>query len=170
MGTLELTEAVRAFAKHRHEYVNHQYGGKPYWFHLQMAYDFYEKFKHLIDEDVHDVVGAACWGHDLIEDTRVTYSDLKGQFGEDFAELVFLCTDYRGRTRKERKPDAYYNDLRENRLAVFVKLCDVCANFTFSAMNRKGMYEKYKKELPHVKSKLYEKNEYEEIWDYLESL
>jgi len=164
------TEKMKKFAIQKHQDVNQMYGKYPYTFHLNMVYRFVLRFSHLINKEDLDKAGAAAWGHDLIEDTRTPYNEIKQNFNEDIAELIFLCTELRGRTREERHGDKFYEDLSKNRLAVFVKLCDNCANYYHSSKIKHDMYMKYKKELPNLKEKLFKKNEYEEIWKFLKSL
>lgn len=165
-----LVKKVKEYATSRHNSVNQQYGNEPYSFHLDMVATFARKFQHLIADDKKELVVAGAWAHDLIEDTRVTYNDLGKIFGWELAEIVFCCTEQRGRNRAERHGDDYYKLLSENPLGKFVKLCDICANFSNSKRTGNSMYMKYRKELPRVKEKLYVKGEYEEIWNYLNSL
>jgi|AntRauTorcE11897_2_1112592.scaffolds.fasta_scaffold00088_42 (p)ppGpp synthase/HD superfamily hydrolase len=147
-----LSEKVKDFAIRRHNWVRQEYGkGVPYSVHLEMVADFAEKFSYVLSEEDRDLAVAAAWGHDLIEDTRVTYNDLGKLFGWKFAEVVFCCTEQRGRNREERHGEAYYDLLSKNSIGKFVKLCDICANFSNSKENSNSMYKKYKKEFPKVK-------------------
>ena len=41
--------------------------------------------------------------HDILEDTGLSYSDVKRYFGEEIAEMVYCVTDELGRNRKEIK-------------------------------------------------------------------
>jgi (p)ppGpp synthase/HD superfamily hydrolase len=87
---------------------------------------------------------AALWNHDTIEDARVTYNDLKSRFGKFTAELVYAVTNEKGRTRKDRANDKYYNGIRETEYATFIKLCDRIANVRFgkSFGGKSDMYRK----------------------------
>ena len=85
------------------------------------------------------------------------------------ADIVYCVTDEKGKNRKERKNDKYYQELKENKLAVFVKLADLAANTLFSKLSGSSMYEKYKKEWPKFKEKLYIA-EYKEFFNYIENL
>lgn len=124
-----------------------QYGTNvPYSFHLDMVAEQAKKFKYLIvdkhkgleDPEIlemyHDVI-IACYAHDAIEDARLTYNDIKNQFGQRVADIVYACTEFRGRNPDERHPVEFYEFLKYNRLAVYVKLCDVMANAWYSVMS-----------------------------------
>ncbi len=135
----------------------------PYEFHLRMVVNVYEKFKHLLDGNteyatgdkianpvlqlsVSHVVKLACWGHDLIEDTRVSYNDVKKVLGEGAADIIYAVTNEKGKNRKERANDKYYEGIRNTDGAVFVKLCDRIANVQYSKMTGSRMFDMYKKE------------------------
>ena len=45
----------------------------------------------------------ACWGHDLIEDTRVSYNDVKGQLGEEAADIIYALTNEKVKTVKNEQ-------------------------------------------------------------------
>ena len=64
----------------QHENTNHKYDGYlPYQYHLNMVVYVFEKFKHLVEELKREEVKLACYAHDLIEDARVTYSDVRNK-------------------------------------------------------------------------------------------
>lgn len=158
------------FAVDQHDVVcNQKYAGKlPYSFHLKLVAAQATKFEKLIDPPQRTLVQAACYGHDLIEDARVTYNDIKEK-DEELAEIIFLCTEMRGRNRAERKSEAFYRELATNKLAVFVKLCDLIANVHYSAMSNSSMFHKYKAEYPKVKEFLF-CDEYWDMFTYLDKL
>ena len=145
----------------------------PYSFHLEMVLKQAEKFILLCIPDadylIYRNVAIGCVGHDSIEDARITYNDVVEQFGEEVADIIFLCTEMRGRNRKERKNDVFYNELKTNKLAVFVKLCDILANVTFSLLSNSDMFAKAKEEYPNIKSHLY-CTEYKPMFDQLETI
>lgn len=185
----------------RHDiYCNQKYANMlPYSFHLKCVEAQGEKFLHLITEDNYkdfkqrhifnpansysqgvlyvDVVKLALCGHDIIEDGRFTYNDVKelaselgnSVAGKMVADIVYCVTDEKGKTRKERKSDKYYKELSENKLAVFVKLADISANTLFSKLTGSSMYDKYKSEFASFKEKCYVE-EYKDFFGYLEQL
>jgi|AntRauTorckE6833_2_1112554.scaffolds.fasta_scaffold00311_3 (p)ppGpp synthase/HD superfamily hydrolase len=167
-----LVTKAELLAKETHARVNQTYDGKPYYFHLKKVYANADYFKLLIPEEDHFVVLAAAWAHDMIEDCRYTYKDLKKDLGVRVADIVYACTDEKGRTREERKNEKFFNELVKSPLGVYVKLCDLKANMEYSASRVKGnLWMKYRNELPHTKEKLAEyRDAYAPIWQSLENL
>jgi (p)ppGpp synthase/HD superfamily hydrolase len=158
------------FIYNRHDVVVNQFysDNLPYSFHLKMVVAVGERFKHLIPNDVWKKVKRALAGHDLIEDARLTYNDVKNLFGELVADIIYACTDLRGHTRDERHGPEFIETLQKNRLGVFVKICDMIANSTYSRVMGSSMFEKYKRDLPKFKEQLYVPGEYDELWTELE--
>lgn len=160
------------YCYHRHDVeCNQKYGDNlPYSFHLKMVQDQADKFIHLVEQTLKYISGppsiepvyskerewvmAAIAGHDLIEDARVSYNDIKGRVGVEVADIIFLCTEMRGRDRAERKSDEFYKQLAENELAVFVKLCDIMANSLYSVSTNSSMLKKQMEEWPKIKERL----------------
>lgn len=130
----------------QHSKTNHFYDTYlPYEFHLRMVVKVCQEFNHLEEKIWHDVE-LACWGHDLIEDCRVSYNDCKKMLGEDVAEIIYAVTNEKGKTRSERANGKYYKEMAQVPGAVFVKLCDRIANVQYSKMTKSPMFEMYKKE------------------------
>ena len=122
----------------QHRKTNHFYDKYlPYEFHLRMVNKVYEDFQHLLDEELNDYCGKAVWGHDLIEDTRVSYNDVKNQLDEEAADIIYAVTNDKGKNRKERAGVKYYEGIRKTPGAVFVK---------YGKMTKSRMFEMYKKE------------------------
>jgi (p)ppGpp synthase/HD superfamily hydrolase len=162
-------EHAKNFSINCHMATNHFYDGLPYEFHLNMVVETAKKFIHLIPEKDHSVVLASCWAHDLIEDARVTYNDLKDELGEEVAEIVFAVTTEKGRNRKERANEKYYNGIRETKYADFVKICDRIANVEYSKNQSSSMFSKYKDEFENFEFWLYtDKNH--EMFEHLYNL
>ena len=120
----------------------------PYSFHLEMVAKQAKKFEKYIPSDnpYHDAIWNSIYGHDSIEDARLSYNNIKEKCGELTAEIVYLCTENRGRTRADRKNEQRYEELKTNEYAVFVKLCDIIANVKFSLLSNSSMFAKYKQE------------------------
>lgn len=123
----------------QHNKTNHYYSEYlPYQFHLRMVNQVYEDFKHLLPknlittkvevyrnayetEDItHRTISLATYGHDLIEDTRTSYNDVKSRLGVYVADIVYAVSNEKGKTRKERANDKYYEGIRNTKGAVFV--------------------------------------------------
>ena len=157
---LSLYAVARDFGVKAHQDTNCLYDGQPYGIHLIMVANVAKKYKHLlrINAQMNSVdierVMCACWLHDVIEDCRITYNDLKKDFGVEIAEIVFALTNNKGRTRKERAGDDYYDQIMLNPAARFVKICDRIANATYSKENQSRMLDVYRKENDYFLSKL----------------
>ena len=155
---------ARFFAISKHESTNHFYDkDKPYEVHLQMVYDAAKRYIHLVDPELHQSVLAACWAHDTIEDCRVTYNNVKDSLGEAVADIVYACTNEKGKNRDERANEKYYTGIMATPGACFVKLCDRLANITYSSKNKSRMLIKYRAEHYHFLKALWNKN-YEPIY------
>jgi len=175
----------------QHERVNHFYDNYiPYRFHLEMVAKTGKDFQHLIPENMltreekayHNsfvkidetvyAIKLACWGHDLLEDVHgISYNDIKSKLGENAADIIYALTNEKGKTRKERANDKYYEGIRNTPGAVFVKLCDRIANVQYSKMTGSRMFEMYRKENDDFMTNLgYQFNnnhEYSKMFDYL---
>lgn len=134
-----------------HRDTNHYYGEYiPYEFHLRMVAQVSMDFRHLLElkDSELETVTLAAYGHDLIEDTRVSYNDVKNMLGEEAADIIYALTNEKGKNRKERANSKYYEGIRNTPNAVFVKLCDRIANVQYSKMIGSRMTEMYYKENP----------------------
>lgn len=158
----------------RHRKTNHFYDTYlPYEFHLRMTANVYEDYKHLLDDEIDYFTGkkyegtrgdetvtlrSAChyaiWGHDLVEDCRVSYNEVSSYLGPEAADIIFAVTNEKGKTRKERANSKYYEGIRNTKGAVFVKLCDRIANVQYSKMTKSRMFEMYKDENNHFLDEL----------------
>jgi (p)ppGpp synthase/HD superfamily hydrolase len=176
----------------QHRDTNHMYDQYlPYEFHLRMVVEAYKDFKHLLPENLltredscyhnsfetvdetHDAIEKACWGHDLIEDCRVSYNDVNRQLGYNAANIVYAVTNEKGKTRSERANATYYEGIRNTPGAVFVKLCDRIANVQYSKMTKSRMFEKYRDENPNFEKMLGRHTDYkhlEPMFQYIENL
>ncbi|MEM6687386.1 MAG: phosphohydrolase [Bacteroidota bacterium] len=169
METLTIAEKAQRYAIEKHREANHFYDQYPYEFHLQMVVHAAQQFIHLIPEDEQQNVLAGCWVHDVIEDARETYNDVKKALNEDIAELAFALTNDKGRTRQERAGEKYYAGIRNTPYATFIKLCDRIANATHSKNTGSRMLAVYRKENPAFIAKLYDEK-YVAVIEHLEAL
>jgi (p)ppGpp synthase/HD superfamily hydrolase len=167
----------------------------PYEFHLRMVANVGLQYSDLLDADKDYYTGEpivnptqqvslrsacllACWGHDLIEDCRVSYNDVKDALGQEVADIIYAVSNEKGKTRKERANDKYYEGIRYTPGAVFVKLCDRIANVQYSKMTGSRMFEMYKKENVEFTKALnlrgervdYPGHEYYKMYKYLDNL
>lgn len=154
----------------------------PYSFHLNMVFNQAKKFKYLVMDKHEDfssvkntmtweLVTVGCYGHDSIEDARLTYNDLKIKYGQRCADIIYACTEYRGRNPDERHPPEYYKGLLEDDLFIFVKLCDVIANALYSVMtNNQGMGRKSKDRYYKKFKVLAYNDKFKDMYEYLEKV
>lgn len=181
------------FCKYQHDIeCNQKYDGNlPYSFHLNLVAKQVQKFDYIFKDEIisnpdnyrsigikiKDLVLLAAWGHDLIEDARTTYNDIVklGNCLNNYkaatllADIIYSCTELRGRNRSERHGPEYIQGLKDCRLGLFVKLCDISANIGYGLLTNSSMCDKYKSEFPKLKDQLYT-DEFKPLWDYIEKL
>lgn len=165
-------KSFQLWAFEQHDVVcNQKYDKRhPYSFHLEMVDKVAHQFQHLLkDDEEAECVFMAVWGHDLIEDARLTYNDVLQASSFEVAEIIYACTEEKGRNRAERHSDSYYAGLKANRLATYVKLCDIIANVKYSLLTNSSMYKKYKVEFEKFHTSTY-RPEFDEMYDYLHRL
>jgi (p)ppGpp synthase/HD superfamily hydrolase len=144
----------------------------PYSFHLNAVAAQAKLFKHHIPDfdPINTAIWTAIYGHDSIEDARLTYNDIKAKYGKEAAEMIYLCTELRGRNRSARKGDDMLIELSLNKEAVFVKLCDIIANIKYSLLTNSTMIDIYREEYySKIKPILY-KESYLDMFNYIEQL
>lgn len=151
-----------------HHKVGQRYDKKyPYYYHLKMVSDFAIKFSYLLKpEDRTNAIIIALF-HDLIEDCRLTYNDVKDAWGVVIADGVYACTELRGKNRKERHGPEYVRGLQESLLGTFDKLCDLIANMTMGKRTGSRMFPMYQKEYPNNRKNLY-REEFNDMFIYFE--
>lgn len=161
------------FIIEKHKSVNQKYDGHDYSLHLKAVAAQARKWANVVQLDAPDksIVELAAWGHDLIEDTRMTYNDVVDIIGQLGAEIVFACTESTGRSRAERHDDVFFARLTANPLGVFVKLCDLIANTLYGKLTVSSMAKVYEREWPHYKEKLADyMDRFAPMFQYLDKL
>lgn len=131
MGPGQFIDAKEyAFKKHE----NDGYGPVPYSHHLEHVH------KILVWSGMHTYPGieAACWLHDVLEDTDTTLEELTEKFGHEVANTVRLLTDAPGLNRKERKR-LTFKRMQGHKAATIIKVCDRIANIEFSLQDEKKL-------------------------------
>jgi hypothetical protein len=182
----EPTEFIK-WCNWRHDhYANHYYAEEfniKYSFHLNAVRSLCEKWSYLILDGLDTfkknksllVLSAIASGHDILEDTRLSYNDLIAQLKkthfdnlvEEIAEGIWTLTEYRGKTRSERHPLEYYENIAKSDLTLLVKLCDILANSYWAKL--KGKDPMAKKEWDHIKPLLY-KEKFNSLFLEIENL
>lgn len=163
---LDIVTKAKHYAsiKHSGQMYNDQ---KPYTWHLDQVVDILIGFNYS-----HPVLLNAAALHDICECTGCSYSDIKKNFGEEVAEIVYLVTDEKGRNRKERH-EKTYPILATNEHAVVVKLADRIANVTAGFSDAKGKVKMYKEEYKYFRDTLYNSTHEprtQAMWIYLDQL
>ncbi|HEX2549360.1 MAG TPA: phosphohydrolase [Gammaproteobacteria bacterium] len=153
----------------KHKETNHLYDGKSYEVHLWQVVDVAKMFIHLVPEKDREFTYAVCWLHDTIEDCRISYNDIRIMFGVDIAEAVYALTNEKGRNRKERANEKYYEGIRNTKGAAFVKICDRIANVKHSYESGNSMFKKYIDENEGFMLQVDSENKYRSMWIYLQS-
>ena len=180
------------FCTNQHDVVCNQKYSKtlPYSFHLNCVVAQAGVNRRFLDNSADKfIVILAAWGHDLIEDARMTYNDVVTELfsifvkleissiegyspeviSERVANVIYAVTDEKGKNRAERKSKSYYSDLIEDRLAIYTKLSDLSANRLFSKLTGSSMYKMYIKEFPNFIDKLY-REEFRDFFEYVNNI
>lgn len=150
-----------------HHGVRQLYDKKPYYYHVNMVANTTLLFNVLKDKEL-EIAYIVALFHDLIEDCRLTYNDIKNEFGIEIANGVYACTELRGKNRKERHGDEYVKGLQNNRIGLYVKLCDIYSNMSNAKQTGHSMFNAYVKEYPKNKKNFYTE-EFKEIFDAFEN-
>jgi len=147
--------------------------------HASQTYDHFPYFKHL--ENVAEVLTrfgyveplyqVCSFLHDCLEDTATSYSDLKKEFGEEVAEVVYCMTDEMGRNRKEKK-EKTLPKIRSNPDSIIVKVADRISNIEHTLKNKptNDFLGMYKKEHKAFRWALYVPGHCDPMWAYLDGL
>ncbi len=70
--------------------------------------------------------------HDLLEDTDVSFNDIKEKFGDKIARLVQACSfDENIKDKTEQYKELYARCLQEGKEALFVKIADLIDNLPY---------------------------------------
>jgi (p)ppGpp synthase/HD superfamily hydrolase len=95
-----------------------KYGIYPYVYHLLKVAEIAEEL------GFEESIIVACILHDVLEDTSLSYHDIRTPFDEEVSDIVYAVTDELGKNRKERHEKTYLK-IRDNWKAEAVKACDV---------------------------------------------
>jgi (p)ppGpp synthase/HD superfamily hydrolase len=153
----------------RDAHATQTYDEYPYFKHLENVYNVLIQFGYDEGNPLHVPLLAAAWLHDVLEDSSRSYADLKEQFGEDVAEIVFCMTDEIARTRKEKKQKTYQK-IRSNKSAIIVKVADRIANIEHAKKNRPDKLKMYAAEQKEFQDELRVYEHIIPMWNYLDKL
>lgn len=123
----ELIKKAHQFAVKKHE--GQMYGDIPYICHLFAA------VHNLYPNPTQEAI-AACWLHDIVEDTDTTREDIQREFGYGVALIVWAVTDGKEETRAQRKRGVYNKIRKAGTDAAIVKTADRMANIQYSFVTK----------------------------------
>ena len=169
---MDLLKKALLVAEKAHQ--NQSYGIFPYMYHILDVISVLEEIyaKKYISRIIKTEIIVSCALHDALEDSDLSYNDIKKVFGENIAEIVYAVTDELGRNRKERK-EKTYPKIKANYKAVIVKVCDRISNMRNAKETNKKMFDMYVKENNDFYHNLHS-DEHPELvklaWDKLKSI
>lgn len=170
-GNDPLLKKVYDYARACHDGTNQTYDGESYFEkHILRVFHYALKYIHLIPEKWQLIVLYAALCHDLMEDCRETYNDLVKIMGEKAADIVYACTNKRGKTREKKANKKYYRLLKKTPGGEFVKVCDRLANVSSGVSTGHEMAKRYKKEHPHFREQLQSDFTFAEMWHELKKI
>lgn len=159
----ELVERARRLALVAHG--EQRYGADPYQVHLEHVVEVLTRFPH------DDVMRAAAWLHDTVEDTPLTLDEVRREAGAEVAAIVAAVTDEPGATRKARKAATLVKLAAASRSARAVKLADRIANVEASIAHGRGdLYAMYAGEHAAFRAALFVPGELDPQWARLDAL
>lgn len=144
-------EKISNFAKKSHQETNCRYGDEDYFIHLSLVAELVQKHSSVFT-NIYDVqvVYAAAYCHDLIEDARVSYDTILKISNKDVADVVLAVTDVHAENRLMRHLLTMHKTVKDYR-AIFLKLCDMYVNASYSKSHKHSMYKKYVEEYTYRK-------------------
>lgn len=162
-GDAELVERARRLAIAAHG--DQRYGQEPYRVHLEHVVEVLRRFPHT------EVMRAAAWLHDAVEDTALTEAEVATEVGAEVAAIVAAVTDEPGATRAERKPRTLAKLRRASPEARAVKLADRIANLEASLKGGRGdLQAMYRREYAEFRRQLHVPGEHDAMWEELDRL
>lgn len=143
-----MSDLERALLVAEKAHANQSYDIYPYMYHIRMVVEIAQE----IGFEANIVV--ACALHDVLEDSDLSFNDIKRHFGQMVADIVYNVTDEMGKNRKERK-ERTYSKIASSWRSCAVKICDRIANVRHSALHNRKMFNLYKDEEEDFKRWLY---------------
>lgn len=165
--------AARQFAFHRHDvYCNQWYDekmGLRYSYHLQMVADVGTRFIHLVKREDRVRFMILLYCHDIVEDGRITFNELRKVIGDKFSmDVIKISVDPRGITKEDRLSDSYYEEVSGDFVVGLAKLCDRIANLEHGVMTGE-IFHSYRNSIGKLR-KHFINDVYEEPLAYMEYL
>lgn len=136
-------EIFAAFAREAHDAANCTYDGMNYSIHLDMVEDGIDKYETVFKSHLdYRIARAGGSGHDLIEDAKLTFNDIKAASNRRVAQIVLAVTDVHEENRLLRHLFTMGKTVKDY-VAIIVKMADMRGNGLYSKDNGSSMYNKY---------------------------
>ena len=103
-------------------HADQKYGSRPYSYHLQKVVNIARFYSSLIPKEALEDVICAAYLHDILEDTLCTQDEILRALNPRILLIVKLLT------KNNSNPEEYFNQVAQDDLAIFVKVCDRFAN------------------------------------------
>jgi len=165
-------------------HAGQKYGGRSYAFHLYDTAIVLAEFgfsqaqaETTVEHDDYGRISVAAFLHDIVEDTDWTYEDVRKEFGDEIAGIVWALTDEPGRNRKEKHAKTYPK-IKADWRALAVKLADRIANLRNCVSENQRLLGMYVKEWPEFKQALGDAHKsvpwnpkgFDRMWKHMEYL
>ena len=139
------------YAEKCHADANCIYDGQSYMVHVNLVVDLIQKYKEVFNRPIdRDITVAAAYCHDLMEDAKQTYNDISKITGKRVANVVLAVTDVPAENRLMKHLLTMGKTVQDYR-AIILKMCDICANASYSHKTGSSMYPKYVEEYQYRK-------------------
>lgn len=166
----DVIERAKQFALNAHK--DQMHGSVPISVHLEAvsskaAEEAPSYFDPVYENELIEIIIAAAWLHDTIEDTPVVLNDIVNEVGPYIAKIVYNVTDGNGKNRLERHLNTYYRT-RQCPQSIFVKMCDRWHNQKRSTERAERFMEMYHREYLYFKFALYEPGMFDDFWKQLD--
>ncbi len=130
--TNNLVQKAEQYARLYHQGQFRKGDKQPYIVHPQGVVELLKKFEH--DDEASLAMG---WLHDTLEDTSLTYDEMKDIFGAKVADGVYLLTRNVDRSAYKERLQSASTEVQ------MVKLCDTLHNVaTMSCLSARGIARK----------------------------
>jgi (p)ppGpp synthase/HD superfamily hydrolase len=144
-------EKIKEFAQKSYDDANCKYNDGNYFIHINMVVDTLNNHMNIFCNH-NDFINtlAACYTHDLLEDAKKSYNDIKIISNKDVVDITLAVTDVPAENRLMRHLLTMGKTVRDYR-AIILKMCDMLANAQYSKEHNSSMYKKYVEEYEYRK-------------------
>jgi (p)ppGpp synthase/HD superfamily hydrolase len=152
---MDIIEKAKAFAKLKHGKDKRKFTGELYYTH---PFAVVERLKAFDKYETNEIILAAAYLHDTLEDTNTSFRELKNTFNEEIANLVLELTSNKEEYKDdENKTDhtakAHYLTKKINNMsksARIIKFVDREHNISSMSGAPPSFTEKYSKETQYI--------------------